>query len=521
MTLGDLLRDVNDARGPLTDAAGVLTFDESQIATADAARGDVSSIAYDSRHVTTGAVFVALRGQQADGSTFAREAISRGAQAVISEGPAPGDVNVPWLQVPDARLALAVLAAALYRRPSEELTLVGITGTNGKTTTSYLLSSVFEAGGIPCGRIGTVGYRIGSREFEAARTTPEAPELQRLMRDMVKQGCGACVMEVSSHALSLRRADELRFAAAIFTNLTRDHLDFHRDMAAYFVAKRRLFELLPPGAPAVINLDDRSASNLLPVVDTPVTYAIDAAADVQAGPLSLSLDGLRFDIRTPRGTVHIESQLVGRPNAYNILAAVAAADALGIPQAAIEDGIRTLTNVPGRFQVVSGAGDDVRVVVDYAHTDDALKNLLETARPLASGRVITVFGCGGDRDRSKRPLMGAVAARLSDLVIVTSDNPRSEEPEQIIEDIKRGIVMPADRAPRGQAGPKSTPFLAIPDRKTAIDTAVRDARQGDLVLVAGKGHEKYQIVGERVLPFDDVEIAAAALTRRRTATRAS
>jgi UDP-N-acetylmuramoyl-L-alanyl-D-glutamate--2,6-diaminopimelate ligase len=251
-----------------------------------------------------------------------------------------------------------------------------------------------------------------------------------------------------------------------------------------------------------------------------VTYAIDAPADVRPGPLSLTLDGLGFEIRTPRGTVQIRSSLVGRPNAYNILAAVAAASALELPVEAIEQGIQAVRNVPGRFQVVSADVDDVRVVVDYAHTDDALKNLLETARPLAPARVITVFGCGGDRDRSKRPLMGAVAARLSDVVIITSDNPRSEHSEGIIEDIKRGIVLPADRiGPKGQ-GPRSTPYLSIVDRKTAIERAVRDARAGDLVLIAGKGHEKYQVIGDRTLPFDDVEVAQAALAQRRAGSQA-
>jgi UDP-N-acetylmuramoyl-L-alanyl-D-glutamate--2,6-diaminopimelate ligase len=440
---------------------------------------------------------------------------------VVSEVPAPPDAGAAWIQVADARLALAALAAEFYGHPSRQLTLVGITGTNGKTTTSYLLTSIFEAAGTRCGRIGTVGYRIGSREFEAARTTPEAPELQRMIRDMVAQGCGACVMEVSSHALALRRADHLAFDAALFTNLTRDHLDFHRDMEQYFQAKRRLFELLPAGAPAVVNLDDRRGADIVAAAPRAVTYAIDANADVRPGPMSYSLDGLSFDVRTPRGLLEIRSRLVGRPNAYNILAAVATAVALDLPAGAIEEGIRRVTLVPGRFQVVSGPGDNVRVVVDYAHTDDALKNLLETARPLAAGRVITVFGCGGDRDTTKRPLMGAVAARLSDLVIVTSDNPRSEDPEQIIEEVKRGIVMPADRTPRGQSAPKSTPCLAIPDRRTAIETAVRDAAPGDLVLVAGKGHEKYQVIGDRVLAFDDVEVATAALARRRAQSKVS
>ena len=467
-------------------------------------------------------MFVALRGVKADGTAFAPEAAKRGAIAIVSESERPDGVTVPWIRVEDARLALAALSAEFYGHPSHELTLVGITGTNGKTTTSYLLTSIFEAAGVKSGRIGTVGYRIGDREVDAARTTPEAPDLQRMLREMVTQGCTACVMEVSSHALSLRRADQLRFAAAIFTNLTRDHLDFHRDMEQYFRAKRRLFELLPGDGLGVANVDDPRGAQFAAVAKRPVTYAIDAPADVRPGPLSYSLDGLSFEARTPRGTLRLRSALVGRPNAYNILAAAAAAMALDLPFSAIEEGVASLANVPGRFQLVSAAGDDVRVVVDYAHTDDALKNLLETARPLATGRLITVFGCGGDRDRTKRPLMGAVAARLSDLVIVTSDNPRSEDPAQIIEEVKRGIVMPADRVPpKGQPAPKSTPCLAIVDRREAILRAVRDAGAGDLVLIAGKGHERYQQIGDRTLPFDDVEVAREALARRRARSRVS
>jgi UDP-N-acetylmuramoyl-L-alanyl-D-glutamate--2,6-diaminopimelate ligase len=513
VNLGDLIRLVADTPA----FQGVTGLD----AVAGTAGVPVTAIAYDSRQASAGSVFVALRGQHADGAAFARDAIARGAIAVVSEAPAPADAQTPWIQVGDARVALAWLAAAYFGNPSDELTLVGITGTNGKTTTSYLLAAIFEAAGVRCGRIGTVGYRVGDREVEAARTTPEASELQRMLREMVAERCGACVMEVSSHALSLHRADALRFSAAIFTNLTRDHLDFHRDMEDYFAAKRRLFELLGPGAIGVSNLDDRRGAALAAISPRPVTYAIDAPADVRPARLTLSLDGLAFELRTPRGTLQIRSPLVGRPNAYNILAAAATAMALDVPFSAIERGIAGLAHVPGRFQLVSTPQDDVRVVVDYAHTDDALKNLLETARPLAAGRVITVFGCGGDRDKTKRPLMGAVAARLSDLVIVTSDNPRSENPDRIIDEIKRGIVMPADRAPKGQPPPRSTPCLAIADRKAAIDRAIHDARAGDLVLVAGKGHEKYQVIGDKVLPFDDVEVAQSALGRRRAGSRVS
>jgi UDP-N-acetylmuramoyl-L-alanyl-D-glutamate--2,6-diaminopimelate ligase len=513
VTLGDLLAAV----------AGHAPFAEQAAAMAGArAAAAVASVTSDSREVLPGSLFVALRGLKADGSSFAKDAIAKGAIAIVAEAPPPDGVAVPWLQVADARLALAALAAAFFDHPSQQLVLVGITGTNGKTTTSYLLASIFEAAGIRCGRIGTVGYQVGDREVDATRTTPEAPEVQRLLRDMVTQGCGACVMEVSSHALALGRVEYLHFSAAIFSNLTRDHLDFHRDMEDYFRAKRHLFELLPPGGIGIANLDDRRGAEFAAAAPRPVTYAIDAAADVRPGPLSFSLDGLSFEVRTPRGTIALRSPLVGRPNAYNILAAVATAMALDLPFNAIEKGIAVLALVPGRFQVVSSPSDDVRVVVDYAHTDDALKNLLETARPLATGRVITVFGCGGDRDRAKRPLMGAVAARLSDLIVVTSDNPRSEDPEQIIEEIKRGIVVPADRMPpKGQLGPKATPWLAIPDRKAAIERAIKDAHGGDLILVAGKGHEKYQVIGDRVLPFDDVEVAKSALALRRARSKVS
>jgi UDP-N-acetylmuramoyl-L-alanyl-D-glutamate--2,6-diaminopimelate ligase len=523
VTLGDLLK-ATAGRAPFDVHTGMPLAARASAAT-------VVSVTSDSREVVAGSVFVALRGLKADGAAFAREALARGAIAVMSEAAVPADTAdavlpaetpVPWHQVSDARLALAALSAAFFGNPSADLVLVGITGTNGKTTTSYLLASIFEAAGIRCGRIGTVGYHVADRETAATRTTPEAPELHRMLREMVADGCGACVMEASSHALALRRVDYLHFSAAIFTNLTRDHLDFHRDMEDYFLAKRRLFELLPPGGVGVANLDDRRGAAFASVAPRPVTYAIDTPADIRPGPMTFSLDGLAFEVRTPRGTLSLRSALVGRPNAYNILAAVAAAVALDLPFNAIQKGIATLTLVPGRFQLVSEPEDDVRVVVDYAHTDDALRNLLETARPLAAGRVITVFGCGGDRDRPKRSLMGAVAVRLSDLVIVTSDNPRSEDPEEIIEEIKRGIVMPADRvAPKSQTGPKATPYLAIVDRQAAIERAVQDARPGDLVLIAGKGHEKYQEIGGRVLPFDDVDVSKSALARRRARSRVS
>jgi UDP-N-acetylmuramoyl-L-alanyl-D-glutamate--2,6-diaminopimelate ligase len=479
----------------------------------------VVGVVHDSRAVARGAVFVAIPGRRADGAQFAAQAVERGAIAVVAETPAPEGISVPWLRTTDARLALAELSSMFYERPSEVLTVVGVTGTNGKTTTTYLLASVFDAAGLPCGRIGTVTVRTGPDshdERDASHTTPESSDLQRLLREMADRGCRACAMEVSSHALVLHRVAHLRFSAAIFTNLTRDHLDFHGDMASYFEAKRRLFELLPAGAPAIVNVDDPKGIELARSLPRVLTYAIDRPADVRPLSVHSSFEGLAFEVETPRGRLAIRSPLVGRPNVYNILGVVGAAIGLDLPNEAIETGLSRLERVPGRFQLVSGQADDVRVIVDYAHTDDALKNLLETSRPLTHGRLITVFGCGGDRDRTKRPLMGAVASRLSDLVVLTSDNPRSEDPDRIIDEIKLGITPPDD-----PGAPKrvTTPVQTFADRRVAIDNAVRAARPGDLVLIAGKGHEKYQVIGSRTLPFDDVEVARAALGQRRAASQ--
>jgi UDP-N-acetylmuramoyl-L-alanyl-D-glutamate--2,6-diaminopimelate ligase len=397
--------------------------------------------------------------------------------------------------------------------------VVGITGTNGKTTTSYLVQAAIEAAGVRCGLMGTVQYRIGGDVRDAARTTPEAPDVQQMLRDMVDAGCGACAMEVSSHALALKRVDGTRFAAAVFTNLTRDHLDYHEDMDRYFAAKRRLFELLPADAPAVLNVDDRRGAILAAELPRCLTYGVDKPADVTPDALPSSPLELAFVARTPAGPVRVHSKLAGRFNVYNLLAAVATGVALDLPAAAIEAGLAGVASVPGRLQIVSAPGDDVTVIVDYAHTDDALKNVLEAVRPIATARLITVFGCGGDRDRSKRPLMGAVAARLSDTVGLTSDNPRSEDPDRIIDEIELGMAPPQDRG-RPAGGAASTTggglrWWRLADRRAAIDRAVTEAGPGDLVVIAGKGHEKYQIIRDRVLPFDDVAEAREALARRR------
>ena len=473
----------------------------------DARNASVTGVVCDSRVVANGDLFVAVRGERFDGTTFVDDARARGAVAVVTQDVQPSGFDAPWIQVDDARATMAVLAAIFHGNPSHQLLVVGTTGTNGKTTTTYLVEAILEEGGIPCGRVSSVSYRVGDDEQSAERTTPESPQLHALMRKMVDQGCRACVMEVSSHALVLRRVDAIRFGVAVFTNLTRDHLDFHGDMSRYFAAKRQLFDMLADTAPAVINVDDQYGQELAAVVARPVTYAIDAPADVRPERLDLSLDGMELDVRTPRGSLHIRSSLLGRNNAYNVLAATATGASLSLPFRTIERGLAAVERVPGRMENVSSAGDDVSVVVDFAHTDDALKGLLETVRPLARGRLVTVFGCGGDRDTTKRPLMGTVAGRLSDLVVLASDNPRSEDPVSIVKDIELGLTG------------GDTPWTTVLNREEAITGAITDARPGDLVVIAGKGHERYQVVGTRSLPFEDVAIARAALARRRAHSR--
>ena len=503
MTVGELLRAFARAMPPQDRPAHVSDARSLEV--------ECTGVAYDSRRVAPGMVFVAVPGLKADGLQYVPQAIAAGAAAIVTEQPATG-VAVPWVVVTSARLALALLAAEFFEHPSRAMRVVGITGTNGKTTTSYLTAAILEAAGVRCGMMGTVTYRIGTRSIDATRTTPEAPELQSFMRRMVTEGCGACVMEVSSHALSLRRADGIQFAARTFTNLTRDHLDFHANMEEYFAAKRRLFEMAPADAPSIINGDDPRAQALIDVSRRPITYGINKPADVTPGPLSFSLEGLQFDVRLPHGVLHVRSRLVGRPNVYNILAAVATASALDVPIEAMEKGIRQLPGVPGRFELASNRDDDVTVIVDYAHTDDALRNLLETARQLAARRLITVFGAGGDRDRTKRPLMGMVAARLSDVVLITSDNPRGEDPQRIIDEVKRG----ADAEIRQS----NAEVLTIVDRHDAILHAISAAAKGDVVLIAGKGHEKYQEIAGRTMPFDDVAVAREGLEARRVKSRA-
>jgi UDP-N-acetylmuramoyl-L-alanyl-D-glutamate--2,6-diaminopimelate ligase len=459
---------------------------------------EVAAVEHDSRRVQAGALFVALRGAVADGHQFVDAALRKGALAVVSERePPPG---TPWVRVPDAREALAELAAAFYGRPGEQLELIGVTGTNGKTTTTFLIDAALRAAGHKVGLLGTVQYRVGDRLLDASRTTPESADLQALMHEMVAAGCSHAVMEVSSHALALKRVHGCAFGVAVFTNLTRDHLDFHADMDAYFGAKRVLFDtLLRPDGTAVINADDDRAAELRSVAKGRVwTFGLERHADFRGHDVRLSLAGTRFHATTPFGILAVETPLLGRFNVENVLAALAAALAAGVPTDRALQGIASVRGVPGRLERVD-CGQDFLVVVDYAHTDDALKNLLETVRELGPSRVITVFGCGGDRDRTKRPLMGAVASRLSDVVIVTSDNPRSEPPEAILEEIQRGMN-----------GGRKAERHAIVDRREAIARALELARTGDAVVIAGKGHETYQVLGTDKVPFDEREIVRAA-----------
>jgi UDP-N-acetylmuramoyl-L-alanyl-D-glutamate--2,6-diaminopimelate ligase len=455
---------------------------------------EIAEVTHDSRRVGQGGLFVAIRGLVTDGNQFVEAARKKGAQAVVSEHPPePGGT---WVEVEDARLALAVLSAAACGDPADELGLVGVTGTNGKTTTTHLIDAALRAAGEQVGLVGTVHYRIGERLTTAVRTTPESSDLQALFREMVDTGCRRAVLEVSSHSLALKRVHGCRFAVAVFTNLTRDHLDFHGDMDRYFEAKRRLFtEHLREDGRAIINADDDRAPDLVSCSRAPVwTYGLEHAADIRATDVHLSLEGSRFVAETPLGPVAIHSALLGRFNVLNLLGALGAALALRIPREVAASGLSALAGVPGRLERVN-AGQEFTVIVDYAHTDDALKNLLETVRELGPRRVITVFGCGGDRDRTKRPLMGAVASRLSDVAIVTSDNPRSEPPEAIIEEVRRG--MPAGRGAE---------VLSIVDRREAIARALEMARPGVAVVIAGKGHETTQTLRDRTIPFDDRQV---------------
>lgn len=484
---------------------------------------DVSGIAHDSRHVKPGSLFVAVRGYHSDGHQFIPQALEQGAVAVVVErrDPAAAAAGTAQIIVEDSRNALALLSAAFYRHPSQRLKLIGVTGTNGKTTTTYLVKAIIEASGQVAGLIGTIDYRVGDRIYPAPNTTPESPDLQRLLAEMVDAGAGHCIMEVSSHALELGRTAACTFTAAAFTNLTQDHLDFHSDMDAYFRAKLRLFTSLTAGRHAVINLDDPRAGDVINATQATVitTGMTDRAVVHPSGPIEHGIRGLAFEAATPSGTVFIESPLVGRHNISNILTAIGIGTALGFGTDVIARGIKNMKAVPGRMETVD-EGQAFGVVVDYAHTEDALVRLLESVRGIAEKRVITVFGCGGDRDRTKRPRMGAAALSGSDVVIVTSDNPRTEDPLSIIREVEAGMLggkrMPPPQG-RSLPGTGKTPYYIVPDRREAIALALRIAEPGDIVVVAGKGHEDYQIIGNVRSHFDDRETAREEIRKRQRA----
>ncbi len=451
-------------------------------------------LSYNSHLLKPGDLFVALSGTKSDGHLWVGKAMEKGALGAVVERKV-GDF--PQIIVPNTREALALLASKWYGYPSQDLWLVGITGTNGKTTTSYLIRSIWEQEGKPSGLLGTIGYQIDGEFKRGELTTPQSLDLQRMLRQMVEGGTEKVVMEVSSHALSLKRILETDYDLAVFTNLSRDHLDFHKDMDSYFQAKLTLFQGLKPEAIALLNRDDPKSDLIKKQTKAQVlTYSLKRKADIWAKSYKLLPTGTEALLSTPQGELPIRSRLLGRANLSNILAAVGATLAGGSEPEAIREGVEELSGVKGRTEVVEGNG--FKVLIDYAHTPDALQSLLGSLREIAAGRLILTFGCGGDRDRGKRPLMGQVGSRLADRLILTSDNPRGEDPQQIIGEIAQGV--------QGE-------FEIIEERREAIRRALRLAKKGDWVIVAGKGHETRQFIGDKIIPFDDRQVVEEELTR--------
>jgi UDP-N-acetylmuramoyl-L-alanyl-D-glutamate--2,6-diaminopimelate ligase len=506
--------------------AGLVSAADGGLGTGGAS--EIAGLAFDSRAVHGGELFFCVSGFQSDGHEYAPQALANGAVALLVERPL--GLGVPEVLVDSARAAMAPLAARFYGDPTAELRVVGITGTNGKTTTAYLLQALLEATGEQCGLLGTVKSLVGGQERAVARTTPEAIDLQADFRAMLDGGDRACAIEVSSHALELGRTDATHFAAAVFTNLTQDHLDFHDTMEDYFQAKRLLFAPNAPGV-SIVNVGDPYGRRLAQELQDAKTFAVEAPADYSATELSCDFAGCSFTLHAPNAERVVRLPMPGRFNVANALGALAAAHQLGGELDALVAALERGVHVPGRFEPVD-EGQDFAVLVDYAHTPDSLENVLDAAHELiaarngAGGRVVCVFGAGGDRDRGKRPLMGEIAARLADVTIVTSDNPRSEEPEQIIAEIMAGAarVVGAEpavgaggedaAAPAAPAAPPA-PVRSIADRAIAIDEAIAQAQRGDVLVIAGKGHEQGQeFAGGRKLPFDDATVARKALRAR-------
>jgi len=494
---------------------------------------DISGISYNSRQIKHDWLFVAIRGEKFDGHNFIQDAIQKGAVAIVHEkqfnkeqiksfNPLDSEqIPIVFIRVENSRKELACISNNFYGKPSEKLNLIGITGTNGKTTITYILKSILELWERKVGLIGTIQYMIGDDIFPAIHTTPESPEFQHLLKDMLDAGCTHVISEVSSHALAQYRVDGAKFKAAVFTNLTRDHLDFHKTMENYFQAKRRLFvELLSSDGAAIINIDDifgkQLYSELLPVrwlssTLNILTFGLQPGSDITASKINFSYNGMNFLLQINDETIEIDTSLIGMFNVYNIMAAAGAAKSMNVPLNIIAEGINNTEIVPGRFEKID-MGQDFLCIVDYAHTEDALERLIITARELLDfnasknlliskkGGIITVFGCGGDRDKGKRPAMGRAATSLSDFVIITSDNPRTEDPLEIIDDIEKGVV--------------NKNYIIEPDREKAIIKAINMAKTGDIVLIAGKGHEDYQEIQGIKKHFSDKEIAKEAITKR-------
>lgn len=463
---------------------------------------NISGVAHASDKVEPGFLFAALQGEKRDGHEFLAEAIARGALAVLSERPSQKKLKAAWVQVPDAREALALCSANFYAYPSQEMRIIGITGTKGKTTVAYLLEEILRNAGYTSGVIGTINYRGPNLTVEARMTTPEAPDIQCLLRKFIEAGVTHSVIEVSSHALEQKRVLGVRFDVAVFTNLSGEHLDYHHTMEEYFEAKKKLFFLNMKKRIAVVNQDDPWGKKLLAELPmATVSFGFEPEAIVRCRQYRLGDSGIEAEVDYPGGTAIITSSLLGVHNISNILASVAAALALNIPLSAIQGGIASLLGVPGRLEKIDN-NLGFQVFVDYAHTDNALLNLLETIKGLKPGRILLVFGAGGDRDKSKRERMGEVAGTLADRVFLTSDNPRSEDPLAIISEIEKGLK---------KAGAAN--YDIIPDRREAIEQALLHGKKGDYILVAGKGHEKYQVIKNKVIPFDDVEVIRTALKK--------
>ncbi|MEM7200499.1 MAG: UDP-N-acetylmuramoyl-L-alanyl-D-glutamate--2,6-diaminopimelate ligase [Planctomycetota bacterium] len=466
----------------------------------------VEGLAFHSAEVRPGTLFFAIRGSRRDGAEFVRQAVGRGAAAVVAETPL--DVPCPMLVVDSCRRALADMAAFYYGRPSRALKVLGVTGTNGKTTAVHLIRECMQADRRSTGLLGTIGYEYGGRRIPAANTTPDPLRLQGYMREMVDRGCSTCVMEVSSHALDQERVRGVDFDVGLFLNLSRDHLDYHGSMQAYAEAKARLFTSLGPGAHACLSLDSRVSRSIMDCIDPSVrvhTYGLHADAELRAENLSLSLEGTRFELVMPRGRVDLWFRLPGEHNVQNALGAASVALACGVSELTVAQALEEARPVRGRLELVGYRGGK-RVFVDYAHTPEALTRVCDTLRPLTDGRLIVVFGCGGDRDRSKRPLMSQAVARGADVAILTSDNPRSEDPEAILDEMEDGLTA------------EDLVYARISDRAQAIACAVQEAQPGDTVLIAGKGHETYQILEDSVVPFDDRIVARHVLEKLESET---